>query len=140
MNMYMWTLMITFKFTLGQIYKNSFRFAFIGLFKNLFCLLCLAIVYGIMLLLLVIAFNHLPAEAFLYLITLEGILYVLFYPGFKFLLIQYFIFPSIKKHIIDPYYAEHPEEDIERRKDLGLEVDEDDDDDEDDDEELVFTD
>lgn len=139
MNMYMWTLMITFKFKLGQIYKNSFRFAFISLFKNFGCLLCLASVYAAMAGLLVLAFYKLPAEAFVYLATLEAILYTIFYPSFKFLLIQYFIFPSVKKHIIDPYYAEHPDEDIERRKDLGLEVEEDDDDDDDDDdEELVF--
>jgi hypothetical protein len=38
------------------------------------------------------------------------------------LLIQYFTFPCIKKVIIDPYYEEHPDEDIQKRLDLGLEV------------------
>ena len=35
-----------------------------------------------------------------------------------------FTFPSIKKYIIDPYYRDHPDEDIEKRKGLGLEVEE----------------
>ena len=47
------------------------------------------------------------------------------YPGFSFLLMQYCTFPSIKKYIIDPYYAEHPDEDIEQRKNLGIEIEED---------------
>ena len=35
------------------------------------------------------------------------------------------VFPSIKKYIIDPYYAEHKGEDIEKRRALGLEIGED---------------
>ena len=35
---------------------------------------------------------------------------------------QYNIFPSIKKYVIDPYYEAHPEEDIEKRRNLGIEV------------------
>ena len=29
-------------------------------------------------------------------------------------------FPPIKKHIIDPYYEENPDLDIEKRRELGL--------------------
>ena len=36
------------------------------------------------------------------------------------MLIQFCTFHSIKKYIIDPYYEEHPDEDIEKRHDLGL--------------------
>ena len=43
-------------------------------------------------------------------------------PGFTFLMIQYFTFPAIKKFIIDPYYAEHPDEDLEKRRSLGIEI------------------
>ena len=42
------------------------------------------------------------------------------FPGFKQLLVQFCIFPSIKTHLIDPYYAEHPEEDLQLRKRLDL--------------------
>ena len=31
---------------------------------------------------------------------------------------------SIKKYIIDPYYEAHPDEDIEKRRDLGIEIEE----------------
>ena len=40
MNFYIWTLMITFKFSLKQIYKNSFKFVIINFKKNLLCGLC----------------------------------------------------------------------------------------------------
>ena len=51
-------------------------------------------------------------------------------PAFRYLLIQFFTFGSIKKYIIDPYYKEHPDADIDKRRDLGLEVPEDDDEEE----------
>ena len=57
-------------------------------------------------------------------LTLEILLYLLIFPSFKFLLVQFCVFPSIKKYIIDPYYLEHPEDDIEKRRDLGIEVEE----------------
>ena len=45
-------------------------------------------------------------------------------PCFVYLLTQFCVFPAIKQYIIDPYYRDHPDEDIEKRKSLGLEVDE----------------
>jgi len=60
----------------------------------------------------------------LYVILIELLCLICIYPGFNALLIQFCTFPSIKKFIIDPYYAEHPDEDIEKRKRLGLEVEE----------------
>ena len=53
---------------------------------------------------------------------IEFIIFAVTFPGFKFLLIQFFTFGSIKKYIIDPYYEEHPDADIEKRRDLGLDV------------------
>lgn len=144
MNFYMWTLMITFKFSLKQIYINSLRFSIISLFKNFGCFFSIVAVYAVLLGIMVVAFKFFSIKGFLFTLTIVILIYVLFYPSFKFLLIQYFTFPSIKKHIIDPYYAEHPNEDIERRKSLGLDIGEDDDEegDEDgtDDEELIFND
>ena len=49
-------------------------------------------------------------------------MFVFAYPGFNALLIQYCTFPAIKKYIIDPYYAQHPDADIEKRQSLGLEI------------------
>lgn len=120
MNFFIWTLMITFKFSLKQIYKNSFKFAFINLKGNFICFFSLALVYAIS-----IGLIFLLQRFWLYVILIELLIAVLFFPCFKFLLIQYCVFPSIKKYIIDPYYLEHPEEDIEKRRDLGIEIEED---------------
>jgi uncharacterized membrane protein YesL len=125
MNFYMWTLMITFKFSLKQIYKNSFKFVFINMKNNLICLLAeaavLAVYVGILLLFL---------SQFALVLTIEMFAFIFTFPTFKFLVEQYCVFPAIKKHIIDPYYDEHPDEDIEKRRDLGLDIPSDDEDEE----------
>ena len=41
-------------------------------------------------------------------------------PAYRFLMIQFVAFPAIKKYMIDPYYKEHPDLDIEKRRNLGL--------------------
>ena len=119
MNYYIWTLMITFKFTLKQIYKNSFKFVFINMKLNLLCFFSLLLVYAVN-----IGLIFLFQSAFIIVFTLEIFLYILLYPSFRFLLVQFCTFPSIKKYIIDPYYLEHPDEDINKRRDLGIEVEE----------------
>ena len=119
MNYFMWTLMITFKFTLKQIYKNSFNFAVINLKNNFICFFTLLLVYAIN-----VGIIFLFQKYWVFVLMIELLVYTLTYPGFKFLLIQYCCFPAIKKYIIDPYYEEHPDEDIEKRKDLGIEVEE----------------
>lgn len=117
MGYYMWTLMITFKYSLKQIYTNSFKFVFIN-FK--FSFLCLFI--NVLILALNVAIVFLT-NSYLTIIV-ELLLFALVYPCFNALLVQYCTFPSIKKFIIDPYYAEHPDEDIQKRKDLGLDIEE----------------
>lgn len=119
MNFYIWTLMITFKFSLKQIYKNSFKFVIINFKNNLLCGLSLLLCYAIYIAIAVIFFQYL-----IVVLTFEMLIFMLTFPSFRFLMIQYFTFPSIKKLIIDPYYAEHPDEDIEKRRDLGIEVEE----------------
>lgn len=117
MDFYLWTLMITFKFSLKQLYSNSFKFVIINFKKNLLC--------GILLLLtlaLYVAILFISGKYFIVALSLELIVYSITFPAFKALLIQYFTFPCIKKVIIDPYYEEHPDEDIQKRLDLGLEV------------------
>ena len=115
----MWTLMITFKFSLKQIYKNSFNFAVLNLKKNFLCFVTLLLVYAIY-----VGILFLFQKYWMFVLAIELFVYALTFPGFKFLLIQYCCFPAIKKYIIDPYYEEHPDEDIEKRKDLGIDVDE----------------
>ena len=117
MKFYLWTLIITFNLTLKQVYKNSFKFVFINFKGNLLCGLCLLAVYAlyVAIILLIPYFIVWTIAAVLALCTL---------PAFRFLLIQYFVFPSIKKHMIDPYYEQHPDDDIELRRNLGLEIEE----------------
>ena len=117
MQYYIWTLIITFKFSLKQVYKNSFKFVFINMKMNLLCFFAILLVYAVN-----IALVFLLQSYFLPVITFELLLYILLFPSFRYLLVQYCTFPSIKKYIIDPDYAEHPDEDIEKRQNLGIEI------------------
>ncbi len=112
MQFYLWTIMITFKLKLKQIYINSFKFALIGLKRNLLIILltilCLAAVFG----LLIININ---------IFTLVATLLVVFaIPGFVFLIVEFNTFENIKKYMIIPYYNEHPDEDLELRRSMGI--------------------
>lgn len=115
MNYFIWTLIITFKFNLKQVYKNSFKFVFINLKNNLICffsqMLVLAVYVGVLSLL---------SNWVLPVLTIEFVVFVVTFPSFKYLLVQFCVFPSIKKHIIDPYYEAHPNEDLDKRRDLGV--------------------
>ena len=113
MKYYLWVIMITFKLPLKNIYKNSFFFVFLNLKNNLLIGIISVAYYA----LLVIVLMMLPYPLT---ITLEFLVTIMVFPGFKQLLVQYLVFPSVKQYIIDPYYAEHPEEDVERRKDLHV--------------------
>lgn len=117
MQFYIPTLIITFKFNLKQIYKNAYKFFFINLKNNLICFfslaLSLAVYFGLL---------YLLQSYWLIVLTIEIIVFAATFPGYRFLIVQYCAFPAIKKYIIDPYYKEHPDEDIEKRRDLGLEI------------------
>ena len=119
MNYYMWTLIITFNFSIKQIFVNSFKFVIINLKMNLFCMLCQILVIGFY-----VGILFLMGTYWTIALSIEIMILVCTYPAFRALLIQFCTFPCIKKCIIDPYYAQHPNEDIEKRRDLGLEVEE----------------
>ncbi len=116
---YLWTLIITFDYTLKQAYSNSFKFVFINFKYSFLCLFVNAFILAFN-----IALIFLLSKFSLYVILIELLCFVCVYPCFNALLVQFCTFPSIKKYVIDPYYAEHPDEDIEKRKRLGLEVEE----------------
>ncbi len=116
MKYYIYMIMITFKLNLKQIYKNSAILAFAGMKRNLLIFLVLGLFYvGAILLLLVNLFVAIPVIL---------LCYVLFFPSFRSYLIQYNVFPVIKKLMIDPYYKEHPGEDIEAKRALNIADDE----------------
>lgn len=112
MRYYIWIMLITFKLKLWSIYKNSFKFAFVGLKRNLLIFIALLPMYALCWFL---GSTGTGITQFAFFIV---ILFVL--PGYRFFAIQYNVFGVIKKHMIDPYYAEHPNDDIELRRSLGL--------------------
>jgi hypothetical protein len=112
MRYYIPLMIVTFKLSWKQIYKNALIFAFAGMLPNL--LISLVVGWFYFLVVASIYTANFPLLALL-LIT-----YVLFFPSFRALLIQFCIFPKVKKHMIDPYYKEHPEEDHEQRHALNI--------------------
>lgn len=113
---YIWTMTITFKLTIKQMLKNSFQFVFLNFFKNLLVSILFGAIYVGLYFLAIMG----PG-----LMVVAIILIVFVLPGFKTMLVQSIVFPSIKKYMIDPYYAEHKGEDIEKRRALGLDIAED---------------
>lgn len=116
---YQYTLLITFDYDVKTTIKNSFLFATLGIKHNFIVGGVLAIVYA--------AAGFLIYNFFQVGVWVVTILGIFVFPAFRMFLIQFNIFPEIKKYIIDPYYKEHPDEDIEKRRDLGI-LDEADDD------------
>ena len=113
MKYYIWTQIILFRMPLISIYKNSFLFAFLNLKNNLLIglvsLLCYVLVAVVLL--------YVP---YLLSVPLVVVLGICLFPGFKQLLVQYQVFPFLKQYVIDPYYAEHPKEDVDERKNIGV--------------------
>ncbi len=116
MRFYIFTLTITFGFKIGQIYRNSFRFVFLNFWKNLLCGVILLAVYAFNVGLVLLAFS----TGISLIWVLQFLLFICCFPAFRYLLIQFFTFPAIRKFVIDPYYAAHPDDDIELRKNLGV--------------------
>ena len=110
---YIWPQIVLVDLPLITIYKNAFIFAFLNLGKNLLVGMISLVCYVAAALLLI----YVP-----YIFTLAIVLVaaVCFFPSFQHFLIQYCVFPCIKERMIDPYYAENPDADLEKREKLGL--------------------
>lgn len=112
MQFYMWTIMITFKLKLKQIYVNSFKFALIGLKRNVLVILINLLSFAAIFGMLMINVN---------IITMLATALVIFViPPFNFMVIQFNTFEKIKKLMIIPYYKDHPDEDLELRRSMGI--------------------
>ncbi len=109
---YLYIQVITFKLSVKQIWKNSILLSIAGFKQNVILSVSLALIYAVAILLF-LAFGVLSAGLLI-------VVYVFFFPAFRSFLIQFNVFPLIKKHIIDPYYNEHPDEDMDKRRDLNL--------------------
>ena len=116
MGYYIWFMIITFDLPLSRIYKNSFLLAFVNLRNNLLLGVAQLAIYALLILVAIL----IPHFLVLFLCM---VLAVFILPGFINLLIQFTIFPAIQKHMLDPYYETHPEEDISLRQSLNLETD-----------------
>ena len=110
---YMWTMIITFDLKLSKIYKNCFKLAIANLWRNLLVSILILLTYAVYFLLI----YFIP---YLVVWVIVGILAACTLPTYRFLMIQFAAFPAIKKYMIDPYYEEHPDLDIEKRRSLGL--------------------
>ncbi len=109
---YQYTLMITFDFKLKTLFKNSWLFATLGIKHNAIIGITLSLIYIAMFWLFAIN----PTVGLPIIIIIGAFLF----PSFRMFLIQFNVFPEVKKYIIDPYYEEHPDDDIEKRRELGL--------------------
>ena len=99
-------LLVTFRLDMRSLYKNSLLLSSVGLKENVIISLALILVYAF--------FLGLPfLIAYIFEEALIPILFmvftVLFLPAIRALIIQFCVFPVIKKHMIDPYYESHPE-------------------------------
>ena len=112
MRYYIWVILISFKLKLKEIYINSFKLSLVGLKSNLVIFLGMVLIYAIC-----FGLFWVNVKITLFLLVL---IVLFFLPGYRFLLIQFNVFKNIKKYMIDPYYSEHPDEDIELRRGLGL--------------------
>ena len=122
MKFYIPFLMVTFDLKLKQIYKNAFLFAGANLPVNLLITVILLAVYALL------------GGAVLWSASTDfsiGVLVIVLalavsvVPGVRSLLIQFCIFPAIKRLMIDPYYEQNPDADKQARIDLNLDVPED---------------
>lgn len=109
---YRYFMIITFNMTLPKIIKNSFLFVVLGVWRNLIIALVLLLFGGIIF--AIACFSNSVALAVLIL------MYITFLPAFICYVQQFCIFGPIQKILIDPYYKDHPNDDIEFRKQLGL--------------------
>lgn len=134
MKYYAWLILITFKMPLKKILKNSFYFVFINLKNNLLIGICSLLWYALAAGICILCYSN--AYVFTFMVATMLIITACFYPGFKHLLIQFCVFPAVRRLMIDPYYEQHPDDDIELRRSLGLPVPGD----EEEDEESIFDD
>ena len=105
-------IIITFSKPLREVYRDSFALGIIGFKRNFIAGAILTLCY-------VIAFAlswYMGVMGFM----IDLILYATFFRWFRSVLVQFTVFPVVKKYLFDPYYNSHPDEDREKRYNLGL--------------------
>ena len=97
MMLYVYPMMVTFKFNLKQLFKNAFIFANIGIKTNIITLL-LIIILTVPFFILFWFFPFIIVLLPTILLSTIG------------LIINFNVYPYLEKYIIEPYYKDHPEE------------------------------
>jgi uncharacterized membrane protein YesL len=118
MKFYIWFIVITFDMKVKQIYLNSFKFFVINMLNNIVMFIAIGLYWALWFFLLIFFASDALVAGILAIIT------IFIYPTYHYLVVQFGVFSSIKKYMIDPYYNEHPDADIEKRRSLGLDVNE----------------
>lgn len=109
---YRYMICVTFDFKLSQIYKNSFLLSVCGFVRNIITTVSILLVYAI-----TIALGFITGKFGMMILIL---LWFSIIPALCSFIIQFVNFPVVLKFMVEPYYAEHPDEDIEKRRELGL--------------------
>ncbi len=117
MKYYIPFLVVTFRLTTKQVYKNAFIFATAGLKPNLLISVVLIAIYALAVTLVLLIPNTLC-------LALVLLFMLLLLPAFRSFLIQFCIFPTVRRLMIDPYYEANPHADRQARLDLNLDVEE----------------
>ncbi len=115
MRYYIPLMIITFKLSWKQLYKNALIFSFVAIFRNLLITAVLAIFY----VLSVASILSLLQGAFIPIVVMATV-YLFFFPAFRSFLIQFVIFPKVQELMIDPYYRDHPNEDRAQKQALNI--------------------
>ncbi|MBQ8165007.1 MAG: hypothetical protein IJZ94_04250 [Clostridia bacterium] len=111
-NLYTYHMMVTFRVTLKQLYKNSFILVLMKWLPNLLMLILEGVIIGIPIFLIV-------TEYFDFIVSL--LLYIFITPAFIGFLNNFYIYPTIKKYLIDNPNADKSksvQEEIEESKEI----------------------
>lgn len=128
MRYYIPLMIITFKLTVKQLYKNALIFAFAAVGQNLLISLGIGVYYffvGVNVLGCYYAEQQQPVDeqmvaGYYSVFFILFVIYLLFFPAFRSFLIQFTVFPKVQKYMIDPYYKEHPGADKEQKRALNI--------------------
>lgn len=112
---------VTFDLTLKQMYKNAFMFSLHNFWTNLLVFGILAVVLAV----IAVPVLFIGSVEWMWVSVLAGLVFLFFYPALRSLIIQFSLFPYIRKVMIDPYYEQHPEADRKPLRALNIEVEDD---------------
>lgn len=117
MSYYSYALIVTFKLSLKQYVKDSFAFAVVGLGRNIITTIILAIIYGWFFIYavypVVLPLFNPDAPVFLEAVCLALAMYLFFIPSLSSFIVNFNVYPSIKKYMIDPTLEKEQNDDVE---------------------------